>query len=655
METIVRWNWTLSSLLAFSVFLSACQLLAPAPVAPEDIVIADFESSDFGSWTTTDTAFGSGPACDAVSDQQQVTGFLGKGFANSYTGGKDTTGTLTSPEFKIERGYINFLVSGGSWPDELKVELLVDGSTVRSSTGNHQEGMYWESWDVLNLKGKTAIIRVTDNSTREEFIQLREGDAWELGHLCVDNFEQSNERKSMREKYRPQFHFTPQYGFTNDPVGLVYYDGEYHLFHQFHPHARYGITAHWGHAVSTDLIHWQHLDVAITPIPGYGIWEETEHCLSWSGSCVVDHNNTAGFQNGDEKTIVAIWSTTGCGQQLSYSTDRGRTFTRWSGNPVIPVEGASRDPKVYWHEPTKKWVMALYVEREPEGIAFYTSDNLKEWEEVGMLANFHECPDFFELPIDGDTDNKKWVIFGADGSYKLGQFDGTSFTVEQGSHNLCRGNFYASQTFANIPREDGRRILISWTRGPEDYRGMPFSQQLSFPMELKLRTFPEGLRVCMSPVREIELLHKKKHHWVQKTIEPRQNLLKNLTGDFFHIKAQFALSDATEFGFRIRGDRTISYNCKDNTASVRSSKERIRGDEPIKITPIKNRIQIEILIDRSSIDTFFDNGRLTYSNVFFPEESNKNLELFSKAGNTKLLWMDVWELKSAWDRKDMQR
>ena len=184
---------------------------------------------------------------------------------------------------------------------------------------------------------------------------------------------------------------------------------------------------------------------------------------------------------------------------------------------------------------------------------------------------------------------------------------------------------------------------------------MPFSQQLSFPMELKLRTFPEGLCVCMSPVREIELLHKKKHHWVQKTIEPRQNLLKNLTGDFFHIKAQFALSDATEFGFRIRGDRTISYNCKDNTASVRSSKERIRGDEPIKITPIKNRIQIEILIDRSSIDAFFDNGRLSYSNVFFPEESNKNLELFSKAGNTKLLWMDVWELKSAWDRKDMQR
>ncbi|MHC4265963.1 MAG: GH32 C-terminal domain-containing protein [Planctomycetota bacterium] len=177
---------------------------------------------------------------------------------------------------------------------------------------------------------------------------------------------------------------------------------------------------------------------------------------------------------------------------------------------------------------------------------------------------------------------------------------------------------------------------------------MPFSQQLSFPMELKLRNFPEGLRVCMTPVREIELLHKKKHHWSQKTIVPGHNLLDGLTGDLFHIKAQFELSDAAKFGFRIRGSRTISYNCKDNTASVTNSKERFRGEEPVEITPVNNRIQIEILIDRASVDVFLDNGRLSYSTVFFPEGSNKSLELFSEGGDTKLVWMDVWELKSAW-------
>jgi fructan beta-fructosidase len=620
-------------------------------ITNNDILIADFEGGDFGQWTTTGTGFGNRPALSATTPGgQQVEGFLGKGFASSLSGGKNATGTLTSPEFKIEREYINFLVSGGSWPDDLKVELIVGGSVVRSSTGNHDEKMYWDSWDVLNLRGEAAVIRVTDNSTREDFLQLLEGTAWELGHLSVDHFEQSDEGKSMRERFRPQFHFTPRYGFTNDPNGLVYYDGEYHLFHQYSPHARYGITAHWGHAVSTDLIHWKHLPVAITPVPGYGIWEETEECLSWSGSSVIDVNNTAGFQKGDEKTIVAFWSTTGCGQYISYSTDRGRTFTSWKGNPVIPAERVSRDPKVYWHEPTQKWVMALFVEREPEGIAFYTSDNLKEWKEISMLEDFHECPDFFKLPVEGDTDKNQWIIFGAHGAYKLGTFDGRSFTVEDGPYDLCYGNFYASQTFANIPQEDGRRILITWVRGPRDFHGMPFSQQLGFPMELKLRTFPEGQRVCLSPVKEIELLHDKRYRWTDITIEPGNNLLTDIDGDLFHIKAEFEVGTATEFGFKIHGQRTVSYNSTDNSVYLSSLQERTRNDEPKKIKIINNRLKIEILVDRASVDAFFDEGRVTYTSVFFPEKSDLSLELFSTNGTTQLISMDIYKLKSAWDR-----
>ena len=623
--------------------------------ASEDISIADFEGGDFVAWIATGTAFGNGPVSETPDGLEgQIKKFKGKGFVSSFVGGKDAKGTLTSPEFKIERGYINFLVSGGSWPDDLKVELLIDGSVVRSSTGPHHEEMYWESWDVLSLKDKTAIIRVTDNSTREEHIQLIEADTWALGHLSVDNFVQSDKRMSMTELYRPQFHFSPRYGFTNDPNGLVYYDGEYHLFHQYHPHARFGITAHWGHAVSTDLIHWEHLPVAITPVPGYGPWEETEHCLSWSGSCVVDKNNSAGFQKGNEKTIVAFWTAIGCGQFMSYSTDRGRTFKSWEGNPVISPENSEggdgdRDPKVYWHEPTQKWVMALFVEREPEGIAFYTSDNLKEWEEVSMLSDFHECPDFFELAAVDEPGKSQWVVFGAHGAYKLGQFDGSTFTVDDGPYNMCKGNFYASQTFANIPKNDGRRILIAWTSGG-DYRDMPFSQQLGFPMELKLRTLPEGRRVCLTPVKEIELLHKKKHSWTDKTIEPGKNLLDGITGDLFHIKAEFELGDSKKFGFKIRDERIVSYNNENKTVQVTGPEARSRNEGAEKLVPINNRLKMEILVDRSTIDAFFDEGRVTYTSVFFPDKSNRNLELFSKGGITKLVSMEVYELKSAWER-----
>ena len=408
-------------MIRFLLAIFALQLACRA----QDITIADFKGSDYGDWTTTGTAFGSGPQ---------------SGIAKSDNGGDAATGTLTSPEFTIERGYINFLVSGGNWPDDVNVELIVSGTVVRTAIANHQDNMFWFTWDVMDLLGSSAKIVVNDNYTGN----------W--GRITVDDFEQSDTRRGMDELYRPQFHISAQWNHINDPDGLVYYDGEYHVFHQWSPFTLNHGKKHWGHLVSTDLIHWKHLPYALTPTEGWG----KGGCAAYSGSAVVDENNTAGFQTGDEQPIVVIWTAIGCGQYIAYSNDRGRNFTWYEGNPVIPQNKDDRDPMVHWHEPTRKWVMALPETREKGRIlAFYVSDDLKNWTRKGTVNGVGDCRDYYKLPEDGNPDNEKWILYGGHGSYRFGEFDGTKFIDEGGAgHSLWRGNQYATQTFDNTP--DGR-------------------------------------------------------------------------------------------------------------------------------------------------------------------------------------------------------
>ena len=207
--------------------------------------------------------------------------------------------------------------------------------------------------------------------------------------------------ETYRELHRPQFHFTPKKDWMNDPNGLVFYKGEYHLFFQYTPDSvRHGPNT-WGHAVSTDLVRWEQIEHAIEP---------DEYGWIWSGSAVVDWNNTAGLKEGDEDTIVAIYTIGGfgdppnpCVQSISYSNDRGRTFTMYDGNPVLGhIRAANRDPKVIWHKPTQTWIMALYL--DANDYTFYGSKDLKKWDHLCDLAvpGTSECPDFFPLAVDGD-------------------------------------------------------------------------------------------------------------------------------------------------------------------------------------------------------------------------------------------------------------
>ena len=228
--------------------------------------------------------------------------------------------------------------------------------------------------------------------------------------------------KLYQEVYRPQFHFTAKKNWLNDPNGLVYYQGEYHLFFQHNPSGiNWANTIVWGHAVSSDMVNWKQLANAIEP---------DELGAIWSGSGVVDWDNTAGFQSGKEAAMVNIYTSAGkpFTQSIAYSNDRGRTWRKYEKNPVLGhIIGTNRDPKVIWHASSKRWVMALYL--DGNNYALFSSPNLKQWTRLCdiQLPGSSECPDIFELSVDDDIENTKWVFWGANGNYIIGTFDGRAF------------------------------------------------------------------------------------------------------------------------------------------------------------------------------------------------------------------------------------
>ncbi len=443
---------------------------------------------------------------------------------------------------------------------------------------------------------------------------------------------------AYKETYRPQFHFTPKTNWTNDPNGLIYYKGEYHLFFQHNPSGIDWGNMTWGHAISTDLVHWKQLPHALHP---------DELGTIFSGSGVVDWNNTGGFQTGDESVLVNFYTSAGSHapkevpftQSIAYSNDRGRSWTKYEGNPVIAhIVGSNRDPKVIWHEPTQKWVMALYLDQND--YALFGSTNLKEWDRLSDLQiPDTECPDIFELPVDDDPDNTKWVFWGAAGKYYVGSFDGTTFTPEGDAHRADYGaNFYAAQTWSDVPESNGRRIQIAWMSGskPPD---MPFNQQMSFPCALTLRTTSEGIRLHREPVAEIENIHTYTHAWSDLALKPGENLLAGLIGELFDIRAEIALNDAAAVGFNIRGE-DVRYDVAEQQLTF------LERSGPL--APKDGKISLQILVDRISIEAFGNAGELSMTSYFLPDLNNADIGIYADGGTAQLVSLKVHELKSSW-------
>ncbi|MBM3263304.1 MAG: glycoside hydrolase family 32 protein [candidate division Zixibacteria bacterium] len=445
-----------------------------------------------------------------------------------------------------------------------------------------------------------------------------------------------------RETHRPQFHFSPKRDWMNDPNGLVYYDGEYHLFFQHTPGSlRHGPNT-WGHAVSADLVHWRQIEHALEP---------DDMGWIWSGSAVVDHRNTGGFQSGAKPSLVAFYTVGDtivkpqkpCVQCIAYSNDWGRTWTKYAGNPVIGhIRDRNRDPKVIWHEPSGTWIMALYL--VASDYTLFHSTDLKNWKLLGELAlpGVSECPDFFELSVDGDPDDTRWVYWGGNGGYVLGRFDGRTFTPETGVLNAEKGtNGYAAQTWSDIPSEDGRRIQISWMAGGK-FPAMPFTHQMSFPVELTLRRFPSGIQLCRLPAREIETLYAKTDRWTDLPLRPGADLIPHTDTELFDITLEIEPGTARNFGVELRG-LALTYSVAEQTVEFKNHTAALASEN--------GRVTLRLLIDRTSLEVFDARGALSMSFCFLPEAADYPLRFFAGGGEARILALTVNELRSIWENQ----
>jgi fructan beta-fructosidase len=657
-----------------------------------DIVVADFEADSYAGWVTDGEAFGTVPARGTLPGQMAVSGFLGRGLVNSFNKGDGSTGTLTSPPLKIERPFINFLIGGGRHPGSLGIDLLINGHVVRTATGPNDkpggtEQLDWAAWDVRELQGQSAVLRIVDQETggwghinvdqivqsdrrqgvepvrreliadshylhlpvrqdaplrrlrvmaggrivREFDIKLADGrrdyrvfldiqpflgqtltleTELPAGSKALDQIMSDEWRPYVRWWYdepgRPQFHFTSLRGWLNDPNGMVCFNGEYHLYYQHNPYGWEWGNMHWGHAVSRDLVHWTEQPIALYP-KQYGDW-----CFSGSG--IVDHHNISGFGLAGSPPLVIAFTSTGRGECIAFSNDHGQTWTEYDGNPV--VRHAGRDPRLLWHAPTKRWLMAVYDETAgARAIAFHSSPDLKKWSFESRIDGFFECPELFELPVDGDPGRRLWLLFGADGEYRLGKFDGRRFEPESGKLRVWHGNFYASQTFSDVP--DGRRIQIGWANGIT-FPGEPFNQQMTVPCELSLRTTSDGIRMLARPVAELASLRRKEHVFDRLDVHSGENLLVGPEGDLLEINTEIDVGDKGVFTLNVRGF-PVKYNASKKTLDC--------GDLSAPLAPEGSVVRLRILLDRASIEVFGNDGRVAVSRGLAPGSIKAGLAL----------------------------
>ncbi|GIW95532.1 MAG: 2,6-beta-D-fructofuranosidase [Pirellulaceae bacterium] len=440
---------------------------------------------------------------------------------------------------------------------------------------------------------------------------------------------------------RPQFHFSQKVGWNNDPNGMVYWDGEWHLFFQHNPvGVRWGNMT-WGHAVSPDLIHWEQLPDALFP-------ETMARGACFSGSAVVDHKNTTGWGRDGRPALVAILTDTGSGESLAYSLDNGRRFTWYENNPVVQHRG--RDPKVIWYRYRDgdtalnsqaerlggHWVMAVYDEHPEYGrnIAFYTSTDLKDWTEQSHLPGYFECPELFELPVAGEPSQRRWVVYAADAQYAIGRFDGRKFVPEHsGKQRLHYGQYYASQLFNDAPGE--RRIQIGWAK--IEMPGMPFNQTFSFPHELSLERTENGLRLLANPIEEIRIL--RTQAWTRENcrLNPGEPVALEVTGELFDIRAEWKVGDAGGVVLDLGGDR-IRYD-------VRSAK---LDEAPLPAEG--GRVVIRVLVDRPMLEINGNDGAVVITRARHGRGPIQQIRVLAEGATAHLIRLEVCGLRSIWKK-----
>lgn len=640
---------------------------------------SDFETGTLDGWTVEGDAFRVQPTKgdNTVARNREPSNLQGMWWIGGYEkfngkegqpgaiAGDGLTGTLTSQEFIIFEPYITFRIGAGNLPGEVGVRLLCDGKAEELATGVDSESMVPFSADVRAYLGRKARLLVFDNATG----------GW--GHINVDDFRSALKPlpdsskdfaftgeisasayldTSYDQPLRPQFHFTSKKNWINDPNGMVFDGAKYHLFFQHNPKATTWGNMTWGHATSTDMLHWTQHDHALLP---YRI--DRHDGTIFSGTAVIDHNNSLGKQEGNTKTICAFFTFATKPkfyQAMAYSTDGGKSFTYWNeGRAVVDNQGfdsGERDPKVFWHEASQKWVMALWVQSNPGRVRWFTSSNLVDWKFASDLMRdwAFECMDVVFLPVDGNAENLKCLIYDASFDYEIGTFDGTQFHSESETLGIVRGNFYAAQTFNQAP--NGRVVQIGWMRGGPDSATLfevPHNQQMAFPCNLSLKTTSEGIRLSCWPIKEIDALVTKTHHQSNVRLIEGDNAIKELNKlDLVDLNITFEPGSASQIVFDLPRV-SVRYDVQKNIlihSGIDDNGNPVEQTTIENLLPRKGIVSLRLLVDRLSLEAYTFGGESFAAWYIHPKHGPKTLSIHAVGGEAKIIDMDIRELKSAW-------
>ncbi len=548
----------------------------------------------------------------------------------------------------INKKYVHLPVKAGA--HKTWVTVQADGVTVQEIEIElaAAEPDYYTTLDVTKWKGQKLILTAEKVLTSSRWKTLVK-----TANVMAD------EDKVYKEQFRPQFHFSPRRGWQNDPNGLVYYKGTYHQFFQHVPWGTYfsNTTMSWGHAVSKDLIHWEELPTAISP---------DKHGVAFSGSAVVDWKNTSGLQphpvtdkQGRLKNppLVALYTSVAgrrwanYAQSIYYSADGGTNWQAYENNPVMPYQatgGGDRDPKVFWYDNkdgTGQWIMPLYI--KDESFSLFTSPNLLDWKKLCDIdhAGCTECPNMFELPVDGNKANTRWVFWGGSGCYLIGTFDGKSFTKEEGPYTATyEGADYAAQVFSDIPEEDGRCIQMAWLRG--GYPGMPFTQAITLPRVLTLNKTPEGIRLFITPAEEVKQLRQSSPARIKGSLTGASIIIQQVKDELLDLEITLQIrqdqvsTDSTNSIHLTVGGQQISYDPVKQQLAV--------AHLTAPLAPVNGKIQLRILLDRTSLEVFANNGIAALTHSFVPADHPP--AAMTITGKKELADFDItaYRLKSIW-------
>ena len=487
-----------------------------------------------------------------------------------------------------------------------------------------------------------------------------------------------------RELYRPQFHFSPRQNWTNDPNGLVWFDGEYHLFFQYNPFGDTWGHMSWGHAVSPDLVHWQELPVALA---------EENGIMIFTGSTVVDEHNTSGFCSGGKPCLVAVYTghtpRTSTGNQLqtqnlAYSNDRGRTWTKYSANPVLNLNLPDfRDPHVFWYAPARRWAMVVALPTEDK-VLFYGSSDLKHWARrgefgpAGGAGGQWECPTLTEVPIEGSNPLRtRWVLKvglnpgglqgGSGEQYFVGGFDGASFTNDNPASTTLWTDYgkdcYCALTFNHLPPTEAP-VMLGWMNNwqyADKLPTAPWRGQMAVPRRLQLRDGPDSLRLVQEPAEEIRSLRQNHFHWSgTNVVELNGRLRSHPAGETsFELDAELPTSSQGEIGVRLLGANgtytTVGYDADKHELFVDRRHSGLTAFSPqfpartaAPLAVAGGLLDVVVLVDRSTLEVFAQHGDVAMTTLFYPPQGPLAQEFFAPEARPGRIAVERWDLVSAW-------